>query len=880
MKKFTEKGLLQKTIISLLTALLLFNFIMPNFVLAKDDEMGVGGVLFVPIQYLVTGLSDTVMWLVNTCAFGEEVDPIITLSTSTWPLWYKATRALLTYIEYFPTTNAALRPFIEVGKTVMATLVNDNATTGEEIVKEYFPEKIDIPIFLVSPEKIFANKVPLLDVNVINPNEYKKDDSTDENGNKVDGGTIVTPASALHETIASWYVALRNLAIVGLLSILVYVGIRIILSSAAADKAKYKQMFTDWLVALCILFFIHYIMSFSITMVESLTEAINQNNQTVVLPVTVADLKTKYNLKDGSDEEKILEGMTDENGNIILDLLGLARFKAQLSLKYGDSSEIDDSEAAVAVGGRSQMAYTIIYAILVIYTVMFLFMYIKRLIYIIFLTVIAPLVALTYPIDKMNDGQAQAFNKWLKEYIFNLLLQPLHLILYSILLGSAMDLATDYLIYPLVVLGFMLPAEKILRNFFGFEKSSTASSIAGGALGGAAVMNAISKLGGSAKKAVTKGAKGAAGAALGAADGNNRIRMAERTADNPDGEDDFIREGLNAGNEEHNEQDDNFQDNNQPFEGDNENDNPYEQPNYGESEDQLSPEEMAEQDPNYMYMHPELFGGLDFLPETPPEPESEPEPEPEPEPEERAITGPKRWDGIKAVARSAAPQVGKGVAKAAMGAIRFTAKAYGAATLGTIGIAAGLASNDYKNVLTYGGTAAAIGSGIGGNIADRAGKAASAVTRMPSNMYRKATEIQDTYQKGAYSKEQYKQFVNSRLDREFMKDKAIQRQYEEAFGRNKINNVEAYKVAMEKALEYRKHGVTDNETIIKAMKVKSRNVSNNWDDRKRIISAKLATQVSNEKDVETIEKRLQAKGVQQPQIENQADMIRKIRGLM
>ena len=46
---------------------------------------------------------------------------------------------------------------------------------------------------------------------------------------------------------------------------------------------------------------------------------------------------------------------------------------------------------------------------------------------------IAPFVALTYPIDKLNDGQAQGFNKWLKEYIFNLLIQPMHLLLYTIL---------------------------------------------------------------------------------------------------------------------------------------------------------------------------------------------------------------------------------------------------------------------------------------------------------------------------------------------------------------------------------------------------------------------------------------------------------------
>ena len=49
-----------------------------------------------------------------------------------------------------------------------------------------------------------------------------------------------------------------------------------------------------------------------------------------------------------------------------------------------------------------------------------------------FLTIISPIVALTYPIDKM-DGEAKGFNMWLREFIFNALLQPLHYILYYIL---------------------------------------------------------------------------------------------------------------------------------------------------------------------------------------------------------------------------------------------------------------------------------------------------------------------------------------------------------------------------------------------------------------------------------------------------------------
>src|SRR5699024_4284810 len=102
-----------------------------------------------------------------------------------------------------------------------------------------------------------------------------------------------------------------------------------------------------------------------------------------------------------------------------------------------------------------QFGYTVIYFVFIIYTVTFLFQYLKRVVYMAFLTMIAPVVALTYPIDKMNDGKAQAFDMWLKEYIFNLLLQPFHLLLYTVLIGSAMDFAAENTIYAIVAIGFL-----------------------------------------------------------------------------------------------------------------------------------------------------------------------------------------------------------------------------------------------------------------------------------------------------------------------------------------------------------------------------------------------------------------------------------------
>ena len=119
-----------------------------------------------------------------------------------------------------------------------------------------------------------------------------------------------------------------------------------------------------------------------------------------------------------------------------------------------------------------------------------------------FLTMIAPLVAMTYPLDKMNDGNAQAFNMWLKEYVFNLLIQPLHLILYTMLVGSAMDFAETNIVYAIVAMAFIFHAEKILRKFFGFEKAGTLDTN-GSTIGGMLAMagiNQIKKLGSMGRK--------------------------------------------------------------------------------------------------------------------------------------------------------------------------------------------------------------------------------------------------------------------------------------------------------------------------------------------------------------------------------------------
>lgn len=78
---------------------------------------------------------------------------------------------------------------------------------------------------------------------------------------------------------------------------------------------------------------------------------------------------------------------------------------------------------------------------------------------------------------------------WFREYIFNVIIQPFHLILYAVLVGSAMDLVTTNMIYGVVAIGFLVPAEKLLRKFFGFDNAGTLS--AAGSFAGGAVFSAM-----------------------------------------------------------------------------------------------------------------------------------------------------------------------------------------------------------------------------------------------------------------------------------------------------------------------------------------------------------------------------------------------------
>lgn len=777
-----------------------------------------------------------------------------------------------------------------------------------QVTADAIPPTFKLPIFLLTPEAMFANEVPLLDVNFFS--ETRDGLITDADGNKYietitqTGQKIKMKSTAieLRPVISKWYFALRNLAIVALLSILVYIGIRILISSSADDKAKYKQRMMDWLVAMCLLFFMHYIMAFAVKLTEEITKAVNSMNEPYYITFGDSDSKLKdykYEVGSGDSEGENIFNVSDGLGktlydnNIITDYNGKYIFmwptnltgKARIELQLEPTEDLTEDDIEMR-----QFGYTVIYLALVMYTILFLFRYLKRVMMLAFLTIIAPLMAMTYPLDKLQDGSAQGFNTWLKEYIFNLLIQPVHLILYTVLIGASMDLVADNIVFALVALGFILQAEKILRKFFGFEKASTVAG--GSALGGALAMQGISQM----SKLIAKGGKGGKSGGGGNNGGRPGDNRRVRTADSGRDTNSLIDETYGSGNGQDNAR--------QVTSGqpENQTDNGTEQQTaqqamldvydegFGTDEwdpqerDAMAREAYADSNEGMNYSADEYAQILrdsgyneseiaDMVRES-----------------YGDNTGSEESSGgsnaigaanqttqsegrgkrlLKSFGRGAVRGL-KGTAYIAPKAARFLTKTAVKGTLmgaGAIaGVTVGLVSDDFSNVVKYG--MAGIGAGA---------LASSGVNSIPDGVESIAGDISNGLNgiyEATHTKDENEARQNRILDKQALRDPERVRKYQEEL---KVSKKEAHRIMKEEAQKYREAGVTDDKLIIKAMKASRDDFGADRASNQRILLAQMAGKVGDDqKKLKQIKEGLVERGVPKGDIDNYIKTIKDI----
>lgn len=822
MKNIASKKTTQKIFLIVLTVLL-FSCIVPNYSMAlRPSDNGTDTHSYNPVKI------DSEITVEDVSFDGG------TLLTPIKKLCYTVGDAIMTIAQKIVIGNKFTVPCANV------TPVGDKGTgEGHDAWDDAGDNNIKYPAYLyLTPESIFRNQIASLNPNFINAinmdgtleKALGGDDDVvmDGNPSTSHADNVEKNLNVLRSTIAKWYVAIRNFSLVGLLSVLVYIGIRVVISSTASDKAKYKQMISSWVGAICLIFLLHYIMAFTFTLTENLTDLFNSNmgNPGIKLPSVVGD-DAKFTFNDKTNNEKFSEVLSKLQGEHLVIKGNVFNANNEIT---GVANLMQYARLYANLNGASGLGYTITYLFLVGFTVIYFAKYIGRFIRIAFLTLIAPLITLTYPIDKLNDGQAQAFNMWLKEFTFNVLIQPFHLLIYMIFISSALEFANSNIIYTIVVLGFMTQAEKLLKKMFGFEKASTMGAFSGAAAG-SMLANVAGKIGN--KVAKGKGGSGGNGGSGGSGDGASqpdRIRAKEDPYD-----------GLNPGDGNGQSQ----QNNNEPIQnsGNNFNNNDLDEEGKTIESERAASDSLLDEgttpgadwsDDDY-----KAYQELEKEQEEQEQntiPMQEQNSELEAEDSNDLTRGQMVGNAIKAVARNKAMRLGNktgshyinawkatkgmgGKARAkALGkeawngakvtapkALKLGARTAGrytfAGTAALISGSAALMSGDPSKIASAVGIAATAGSKTGRVVADKG------ISRVSKDW--------NIAKRGYYGKD-YAAKQEAALNDKWKNDAEIDDKYREAFGN------ENFKAAKEAALEMREnYGTTDDDQIIKSLKMTS-----------------------------------------------------------
>lgn len=239
---------------------------------------------------------------------------------------------------------------------------------------------------------------------------------------------------AIRKNVATWFYNVRLISMVISLGVLIYVGIRMAMSTIASDKATYKQMLLDWIVGIIILFMIQYLM---------------------IALLTLGDMMTGIFAK--IEEQMLASGTTNSSFEITI---------------------LDSVYSGVQTKGGLTVAYmSISYWALMILYFKFFMTYIKRVLITGFLIVVSPLLSVLYPIDKIGDGKAQSFNTWIKEFTINSFIQALHAGSYLVFAYTAGEIAEVAPIVGILFLFAITRVEKIVKEIFEMREAVSIKSV-------------------------------------------------------------------------------------------------------------------------------------------------------------------------------------------------------------------------------------------------------------------------------------------------------------------------------------------------------------------------------------------------------------------
>lgn len=260
--------------------------------------------------------------------------------------------------------------------------------------------------------------------------------------------------SGLYSTVNAWYKLFRAIAVVGYMIMLVYMGIRIILSSTGRDLSRFKSLFMYWVIGIIILFFYPYVMKYTIILNDTFVAIVKESTKNSIPEIEYAKIE--------SVEISTLGNTGDTDYGIKSPFEGGADYMSVL---------------ADQATHYKRFSLSIAYLIMTWQLITLVVHYYKRVFMTGFLITIFPLVALSYAIDKIADGKSQAFNKWNKEFILNVFIQTFHAIVYAFVCSTVYSSGAnniDNYDFILIIVGvtFLFTGEEIIKKIFSQESAA------------------------------------------------------------------------------------------------------------------------------------------------------------------------------------------------------------------------------------------------------------------------------------------------------------------------------------------------------------------------------------------------------------------------
>ncbi len=395
----------KKLVTILLIAVIVFNFIGTSFVYADEPDDSAVSLPESNGEGEITG---------------EQYQQLADNGTDDEGNKAEVTPSILGTI--FQSISLMLNSFPMTVNALMTHLAK-NPTGTEDPLKEaveYVVDLVDVSTYFSIQRTVF-NEVALFNIDVFNMDSTYKVGIGDK-----EQEIHQTPALInLKESTAKWFYICRLLAIMINLCVLIYVGIRMAISTVATEEARYKKMLISWAESMVILFFLQYIMTFAIQLGN------------IVLNII-------YNLREGLNSESFEEVI----------MAKIFRFLSESS-------------------GMQTFMYSVFFWFLVLMQAKFFLTYLKRVLSVMFLTIISPFITVTFSTDKMVHNKAQAFDTWMKEYIINISLQPIHAAIYLVFVFTAGEIAATAPFVAMVFLLVLGRLEKIVRDVFGITNATS-----------------------------------------------------------------------------------------------------------------------------------------------------------------------------------------------------------------------------------------------------------------------------------------------------------------------------------------------------------------------------------------------------------------------